>query len=101
MSLDIESLYLKGSVAETIQLAVQLIWENNKVHKFTKMIKTGLYILFSLPVKDLHFRFCHNHYRQLDNVAAGSPLASILANPVVTALEEKHRKSNPEFKIKI
>ena len=100
LSFDIESLYPNVPIAEAIHLAVELIWENNKIHKFTKIIKTDLYILFNLAVRDLQFRFYHNYYRQIDGVAMGSPLAPILADLFVTTLEEKHIISNPKFKIK-
>ena len=100
LSFDIESLYPNVPIAEAIHLAVELIWENNKIHKFTKITKTDLYILFNLAVRDLQFRFYHNYYRQIDGVAMGSPLAPILADLFVTTLEEKHIISNPKFKIK-
>ncbi|CAF3177808.1 unnamed protein product [Rotaria sp. Silwood2] len=100
LSFDIESLYPNVPVTEAIQLGVELIWENNKIHKFTTMTKTDLYILFNLAVRDLHFRFYNNYYRQTDGVAMGSPLAPILADLFVSMLEEKHIISNPELKIK-
>ena len=73
MSCDIESLYPNVSVMEATKLAVDLIWERNKIEKFTKITKNELFILFNLVVKDLHFRFYQNYFRQIDGVAMGSP----------------------------
>jgi hypothetical protein len=101
VSFDVQSLYPNVPVEEAIKIAVELIWKKNKEKKFTKITKNELFILFNLAVRNVHFRFFHQYYRQSDGVAMGSPLAPILADLFMSQLEEEKISLLTKGKIKI
>ena len=101
ISFDIQSLYPNVPVEEAIDIAVKLIWEKNKAIKFTKITKHELYILFNLAVRNVHFRFFNQYFRQIDGIAMGSPLAPVLANLFVTQLEEEKINRITKNKVRI
>ena len=77
MSFDVESLFTNIPLNETINLAVDLIFE--KVTDID-ISKPQLRKLFVFATKQTHFSFNDILYDQTDGVAMGSPLAPALAN---------------------
>ena len=63
---------------ESIDLAVSYITERNTNLKFSK---AELPKLFSIATSQVHFLFNGKVFDQIDDVAMGSPLAPVLANP--------------------
>ncbi|CAF4133379.1 unnamed protein product, partial [Adineta steineri] len=100
LSFDIEQLYPNIPVTEAITLAVDIIWNKKKQLNLNKISKNDLYILFNLTVRNLHFRFYQDYFRQTDGVAMGSPLAPILANIFVCNIEDNSILTNCNLKIK-
>ena len=62
---------------KTIQIAVELIFQNNPLLKVTKR---ELKQLFNFTTRVTHFIFDGNFYDQVDGVSKGSPLAPALTN---------------------
>ena len=62
---------------ETIQIAVELIYQNNLQLKFTKR---ELKQFFNFATSGTHFIFNASFYDQVDGVPMGSPLGPVLAN---------------------
>ena len=89
ISYDVQSLYPNVPVEQAIKIAVDLIWEKNKEKKLTKITKNELFILSNLAVRNVHFRFFNQFFRQTNGVAMGSPLAPILADLFMCKLEEE------------
>ncbi len=76
ISFDVESLYTNIPLNETIELAVDLMWEKIDLG----ITKPQLRKLFVFATKQSHFAFNNSLYDQVDGVAMGSPLAPALAN---------------------
>ena len=74
------------SLAETINLAVDVIFKSNLNLKISKK---DLKTLFEFATKDTHFSFDGDLYDQIDGVAMGSPLAPALANLFMSHYETK------------
>ena len=77
VSFDVCSLFTNIPLNETIELALDYIFLNNKDIKISRKI---LKKLFELATSETHFYFNGDIYEQIDGVAMGSPLAPILAN---------------------
>ena len=77
ISFDITSLFTNIPLSEAINFAISLIFENNLDIKFTKC---ELRKLFRIATSETHFAFNGSIFDQIDGVAMGSPLASVLAN---------------------
>jgi Reverse transcriptase (RNA-dependent DNA polymerase) len=77
VSFDVCSLFTNIPLHETIDIAVNLILENNP--RFT-ITKVQLRKLFLFATAQTHFLFDTNIYDQIDGVAMGSPLGPVLAN---------------------
>ena len=77
VSFDVESLFTNIPLDETIDLAVNLVFQNKTGLKITK---PELKKLFEFATKQTHFSFHNQLYDQIDGVAMGSPLAPALAN---------------------
>ena len=77
VSYDVWSLFTSISLQETIQIAVELIFENNPWQKATKC---ELKQLFNFATSGTHFTFNGSFYDQIDGVSMGSPLGPVLAN---------------------
>ena len=71
---------------DTINIAVDLILENNPGIENTKKDLTKL---FEFATKYTHFSFNGNIFDQIDGVAMGSPLAPTLANLIMGYCEKK------------
>ena len=71
---------------ETIQIAVELIFQNNPQLKVTKR---ELKQLFNFATSGTHFIFNGSFYDQVDGVSMGSPLGPVLANLFMRYHEKK------------
>ena len=74
---DITSLFTSIPPQETIDIAINLIFNRNPNLSITKK---ELKKLFLFATSQTHFIFNGKYYNQIDGVAMGSPLALILAN---------------------
>ena len=77
VSYDVCSLFTSIPLQETIQIAVELIFQNNPQLKVTKR---ELKQLFNFATSGTHFIFNGSFYDQVDGVSMGSPLGPVLAN---------------------
>ena len=64
-------------LSEAIDIAINLTFENSPDIKFTKR---ELRKLFRIATSETHFNFNGSIFDQIDRVAMGSPLASVLTN---------------------
>ena len=76
---DICSLFTSISLKETIDIAVNLIFEEYPDLKITRQ---ELKKLFEFETSGTHFLFVGNYYDQIDGVAMGPPLGPVLAKPI-------------------
>ena len=76
VSFDVTSLFTNISLHETIDLAVDLLFDNNNI----KMTKVQMKKLFMFATAQTHFLYNGEYYDQIDGVAMGSPLGPVLAN---------------------
>ena len=74
---DVRSLFTNILLSETIDIAINLIFENSPDIKFTKR---ELWKLFRIAIFEKHFTFNGSIFDQIDVVAMGSPLVPVLAN---------------------
>ena len=77
VSFDVTSLFTNIPLEETINIAIDTIFENYPNVKFTRK---KLQKLFKIVTSETHFIFNNEIYYQIDRVSMGSPLAPILAN---------------------
>ena len=77
ISYDVCSLFTKFPLKETIDIAVNLLFEHNPDFKIAK---NELKELFDFATSGTHFLFDGSFYDQIDGVAMGSPLDPVLAN---------------------
>lgn len=78
VSYDITSLFTSIPLAETINIAVNKVFQDCTLfHGFSRSTFTNL---LNLACKDIHFLFDGTIYRQVDGVAMGSPLGPTMAN---------------------
>jgi len=86
---------------ETIDIAINLIFENKPDLKITK---TELKKLFIFATSQTHFLFNNKYFNQIDGVAMGSPLAPVLANLFMGFNESKwlnnYSLPKPDFYIR-
>ena len=76
VSFDIVSLFTNIPLEESINLAVDIIYQS----KVTKLSKKELHKLFVFCTSQTHFLFNGEYYDQIDGVCMGSPLGPVLAN---------------------
>ena len=86
VSYDVCSLFTSLPLQETIEIAVELIFENNLQLKLTKR---ELKQLFNFATSGTSFIFNGSFHDQNDGVSIGSPLGSVLANLLMGYHEEK------------
>ena len=79
VSYDVTSLFTNIPLPETIDLAVDAIFESNTALDL-KLSKTELKELFNFATSHTHFLFKGCFYDQVDGVAMDPPLAPVLAN---------------------
>ena len=77
ISYDVCSLFTSIPLKETIDIAVNLLFEHNPGLNITK---AELKKLFEFAIWGTHFLFQGTFYDQIDGVAMGSPLGPVLAN---------------------
>ena len=71
---------------ETIEIAVEFIFQNNPQ---LKVSKRELKQLFNFAASGTHFIFNGSFYDQVDGVSVGSPLGTVLANLFMSFHEKK------------
>ena len=71
---------------ETIEIAVEFIFQNNPQ---LKVSKRELKQLFNFAASGTHFIFNGSFYDQVDGVSVGSPLGTVLANLFMSYHEKK------------
>ena len=77
VSYDVTSLFTNISLQETIDIAINLIFNHNPNLNITRK---ELKKLFLFATSQTHFIFNSKFYNQIDGVAMSSPLAPVLAN---------------------
>ena len=86
VSYDIFSFFTGIPLTETIDIAVDLLFEKNTGFKISK---ADLKKLFQFATSGTHFMFECKFYDQIDGVAMGSPLGPVLANLFIGYHEQK------------
>ena len=86
VSYDVCSLFTSIALQETIEIAVEVIFENNPQLKVTK---PELKQLFNFATSSTHFMFSGSFYDQIGGVSMGSPLGPVLANLFMGYHEKK------------
>ena len=77
VSYDLCSLFTSIPLKETIDIAVNLLFEHNPGLNITK---AELKKLFEFATSAIYFLFQGTFYDQIDGVAMGSPIGHVLAN---------------------
>ena len=86
VSYDVTSLITNIIFQETIDIAINLIFNHNTDLNTTwKELKK----VFLFTTSQTHFIFSSKFYNQVDGVAMGSPFAPVLANIVINLHESK------------
>ena len=96
VSYDVCSLFTSIPLAETIDIAVDLLFEKNPGFKISK---ADLRKLFQFAASGTHFMFEGKFYDQIDGVAMGSPLGPVLANLFMGYHEQKWLQSFEECEL--
>ena len=86
VSYDVTSLFTNIPLQESIDIAINLIFNHNPNLNITKK---ELKKLFLFATSQTHFIFNSKFYNQIDGVAMGSPLAPVLANIFMGFYESK------------
>ena len=98
VSYDVTSLFINIPPQETIDIAINLIFNHNPNWNITKK---ELKKLFLFATSQTYFIFNSKFYNQIDGVAMGSPLAPVLANIFMGFYESKwlneHNLNKPKF----
>ena len=76
-SLDVESLFINIPLQETIDLCVDLLF-NNKPN-IDGLTKTDFHELLSITISESLVLFNNEYYKQIDGVAMGSPFGPTFA----------------------
>ena len=101
VSYDVTSLFTNISLQETIDIAINLIFNHNPNLSITKK---ELKKLFRFATSQTHFIFNSKFYNQIDGVVMGSPLVSVLANIFMGFYESKwlneYNLNKPKFYLK-
>ena len=77
ISYDVTSFLTNISLQETIDIAINLIFNHNPHLKITRKELKKLFLFASIQT---HFTFNSKFYNHIDGVAMGTPLAPLLAN---------------------
>ena len=98
LSYDVTSLFTNISLQETIDIAINHIFNHNPNLNITRK---ELKKLFLFAKSQIHFIFNSKSYNQIDGVAMGSPFAPVLANIFMGFHESKwlneHILNKPKF----
>ena len=96
VSYDVCSLFTSIPLTETIDIAVDLLFEKNTGFKISK---ADLKKLFQFATSGTHFMFEGKFYDQIDGVAMGSPLGPVLVNLFMGYHEQKWLQSFEECEL--
>ena len=90
VSYDVTSLFTNIPLQETIDIAINLIFNHNHNLNITKkeLKKVALF-----ATSQTHFIFNSKFYKQIDGVAMGSPLAPVLADIFMAFYESKNLRA--------
>lgn len=88
-SFDITSLYTNVPVKETINIILNLAFDNNTNNKYCNFSKDQFSKLLNLTLLDSYFLFNEKLYLQVDGLAMGSCIAPTLANLFLCYHEKK------------
>ena len=98
VSYNVTSLFTNIPLQETIDIAINLIFNHNPNLSITKK---ELRKLFRFATSQTHFIFNSKFYNQIDGVVMGSPLAPVLANIFMGFYENKwlneYNLNKPKF----
>ena len=98
VSYDVTTLFTNITLQETIDIAINLIFNHNLNLNITRK---ELKKLFLFATSQTHFIFNSKFYNQIDGVAMGSPLAPVLANIFMGFHESKwlneYNLTKPKF----
>ena len=96
-SFDVESLFTNIPLQETIDLCVDLLFNDKpNIDGFTK---TDFHELLTVTLSESLILFNNEYYKQIDGVAMGSPLGPTFANIFLSYYEQIWLKNCPyEFK---
>ena len=98
VSYDVTSLFTNIPLQETIDIAINLIFNHNPN---LNIIKKELKKLFPFATSQTHFIFNSKFYNQIDGVDMGSPLTPVLANIFMGFYESKwlneYNLNKPKF----
>ena len=101
VSYGVTSLFTSIPLQETIDVAINLIFNHNPNLNITKNERK---ILFLFATSQTHLIFNGKFYNQIDGVAMGSPLAPVLANIFTGFYESKwlneYNLNKPKFYLK-
>ena len=99
-SFDIKSLYTNIPLIETINIIIDLIFENNNIFNLFNKVQFKKFL--EITLLDTYFFFNKKLYKQVDGLAMGSPIAPILANIFLCFHEKKWLNDCPvQFKPKL
>ena len=87
VSFDVESLFTNAPLQKSINVILKRIYDDKLIHNYIK--KNAMCKLIKDTCKKTAFSFDNIIYEQVDGVGMGSPLASVLANIIMTELEKK------------
>ena len=97
-SYNVTSLFIYIPLQETIDVAINLVFNHNPNLNISKK---ELKKLFLFATSQTHFIFSSKFYNQIDGVAMGSPLAPVLANIFMGFHESKwlneYNLNKPKF----
>ena len=97
-SFDITSLYTNISLKETIDIIINLAFDNES-DKFHNFNKSQFKKLLELSLLDTYFVFKDQLYKQINGLAMGQPVAPTMANIFLCFYEKKWLNDCPiEFK---
>ena len=94
VSYDVTSLFTNIPLQETIDIAINLIFNHNPNLNITKK---ELKKLFLYARSQTHFIFSSKFYNQIDEVAMGSPLAPVLNNIFMAKWLNEFYLNKPKF----
>ena len=86
VSYDVTSLFTNIPLDETIDIAVNTIFDKTPNIKISK---SELKKLFKFATSETHFLFDNKFYDQIDGVAMGSPIGPVLANLFMSHYEKQ------------
>ena len=96
-SLDVDSLFTNIPLEENINICTNTLFEN--MEKVEDLSKIEFKKLSSFATKESYFIFNAQLYKQVDELATGSPLGSTLANAFLVHSEKNWLQNRPyDFK---